>query len=218
MTAYKTLSAGFALAQLGMSSFNVLSALSAVKIGVVTAAQWALNVAMTANPIGLIVVGIAALAGAAYMLIKYWEPIGDFFSSLWGSIREHTATAVDWLLEKIAFLNKPFEVVGNAFSAVSGWFGGDEDVQQNSSAAVGKLVTEQESLVLYKSMASLPEQMTPASPSMVQSQSTQISAPITIHAAAGMSPQDIAMAVQQALNEREAMALSQQRASLFDSF
>jgi hypothetical protein len=101
---------------------------------------------------------------------------------------------------------------------VRGWFGGGEDVAQNSSSAVGKVVTQQESLVLEKSMASLPEQMMPSSQSMVQSQSTQISAPITIHAAAGMSPQDIAMAVQQALNEREAMALSQQRASLFDTY
>jgi len=216
MTAYKSLSAGLALAQLGMSSFNALSTLSAVKMGVVTAAQWALNVAMTANPIGLIVVGIAALAGAAFLLIKYWEPIGDFFSSFWGSIKEQTALAVDWLLEKIAFLNKPFEAIDNAFSAVSGWFGGDEDVQQNSTPAVGKLVTEQESLVLEKSMASLPEQMMPSSQSMVQSQSTQISAPITIHAAAGMSPQDIAMAVQKALDERESMVQSQHRASLFD--
>lgn len=217
VTAYKTLSAGLALAQLGMSSFNVLSALSAVRMGIVTAAQWALNVAMTANPIGLIVVGIAALAGAAFLLIKYWEPIGTFFSGMWDSIKVHTASAVDWLLEKIAYLNKPFEALGNAFSAVGGWFGGD-DAEKNSSEAVGKVITKQESLVLEKSMTSLPKQVVPASHSMAQSQSTQINAPITIHAASGMRPQDIAMAVQQALNEREAMALNQQRASLFDAF
>ncbi|WP_144077910.1 phage tail tape measure protein, partial [Solemya velum gill symbiont] len=37
MTAYRTLSAGLALAQLGMARMNVLSALSAVRMGVVTA-------------------------------------------------------------------------------------------------------------------------------------------------------------------------------------
>ncbi len=95
VTAYRTLSAGIAMAQLGMARMNILSALSAVRMGVVTAAQWALNVAMTANPIGLIVVGIAALAGAAFMLIKYWEPIGEFFSGLWDGVKNITSGAVD---------------------------------------------------------------------------------------------------------------------------
>jgi len=40
-----------------------------------TAAQWGLNVAMTANPIGLIVIGIAAAVGAIILLIKYWDDI-----------------------------------------------------------------------------------------------------------------------------------------------
>ncbi len=38
------------VAQIGMARMNVLSASSAARMGVVTAAQWALNVAMTANP------------------------------------------------------------------------------------------------------------------------------------------------------------------------
>ncbi len=100
VTAYRTLSAGLALAQLGMARMNVMSALSAARMGIVTAAQWALNMAMTANPIGLIVAGIAALAGAAYLLIQYWEPIGEFFSGLWDGVKEVTSGAVDWLLGK----------------------------------------------------------------------------------------------------------------------
>jgi hypothetical protein len=48
-------------------------------IGVVTAAQWAWNVAMTANPIGLIIVGIALLvAGIVYLATKT-----KFFQNLW---------------------------------------------------------------------------------------------------------------------------------------
>jgi phage-related minor tail protein len=95
---------------------NILSALSAIRMGVVTAAQWALNIAMTANPIGLIVVGIAALAGAAFMLIKYWEPIGEFFSGLWDGVKNITSGAVDWLLGKMGLLAKPFELLGSAWN------------------------------------------------------------------------------------------------------
>lgn len=42
----------------------------------VTAAQWAFNVAMTANPIGLIVVGVAALIGLLAVAVKNWDSWG----------------------------------------------------------------------------------------------------------------------------------------------
>jgi TP901 family phage tail tape measure protein len=40
-----------------------------------TAAQWALNVAMSANPIGLIVLGLVAVGTAVYMIIKHWDTL-----------------------------------------------------------------------------------------------------------------------------------------------
>lgn len=40
-----------------------------------TAAQWGLNIALNANPIGLIVIGIAAAVGAIILMIKYWDQI-----------------------------------------------------------------------------------------------------------------------------------------------
>lgn len=40
-----------------------------------TAAQWGLNIALNANPIGLIVIGIAAAIGAIALMIKYWKQI-----------------------------------------------------------------------------------------------------------------------------------------------
>jgi hypothetical protein len=48
-----------------------------------TAAQWALNVAMNANPIGLIVAGAAALGGIAYYVITRWEKVKSWFTGLW---------------------------------------------------------------------------------------------------------------------------------------
>ncbi|HUM50488.1 MAG TPA: phage tail tape measure protein [Chitinophagales bacterium] len=42
-----------------------------------TAAQLGLNVAMSANPFGLIVIGVAAAVGIVIVLIKYWDTIKE---------------------------------------------------------------------------------------------------------------------------------------------
>ncbi|MNH78571.1 Phage-related minor tail protein [compost metagenome] len=51
-----------------------------------TAIQWLYNAALDANPIGLVIIALAALAAAAIVVIKNWEPISQFFVDLWGSI------------------------------------------------------------------------------------------------------------------------------------
>lgn len=53
------------------------SMLGSFLVGLVsaTAAQWGLNIALNANPIGLIVIGIAAAIGAIALMIKYWDNI-----------------------------------------------------------------------------------------------------------------------------------------------
>ncbi len=52
-----------------------------------TIAQWALNVAMTANPIGLIIVGIAAFIALIGILVTNWDAIvkaiGDGINDIW---------------------------------------------------------------------------------------------------------------------------------------
>ena len=50
-------------------------------LGIVAAAQWALNVAMNANPIGLIVAGIAALVA---VLVWAWETFSGFRETILG--------------------------------------------------------------------------------------------------------------------------------------
>ncbi|OOY43032.1 phage tail tape measure protein [Solemya velum gill symbiont] len=226
MTAYRTLSAGLALAQLGMARMNVLSALSAVRMGVVTAAQWALNTAMTANPIGLIVAGIAALAGAAYLLFQHWEPIGEFFSGLWDGVKEITSGAVGWLLGKLDLLAKPFQLLGTAWDAVAGWFDDDESQSPNSSsgrrkrtvatAAVGSVLAAQPVMALPDGSNEIAPRIEAVSPANYQQNSVAIDAPITIHAAPGMDERAIAGEVQRALEQREARAASERRGALFD--
>lgn len=52
----------------------------------ITAAQWLWNAAMAANPIGLIIIGIAALAVLIYEMIDNWEEWGAVVSLFLGPI------------------------------------------------------------------------------------------------------------------------------------
>lgn len=89
-----------------------------------TIAQWALNVAMSANPIGLIIAAIAGLvAGFIYLwntsedfrnfFIKMWESIKTFFIDAWNAIMSFfTETIPAWI-----------ESMKQWFSDLGAWFG-----------------------------------------------------------------------------------------------
>ena len=59
---------------------------SAVTTGVMTAAQWALNAAMTANPIGLVIAAIAALTAAGIYLYRNWDVVKAKTIELWNKL------------------------------------------------------------------------------------------------------------------------------------
>lgn len=48
-----------------------------------TVAQWLLNVALTANPIGLIIVAIGLLVGAIIWLVQNWDTVVKFLTDVW---------------------------------------------------------------------------------------------------------------------------------------
>ncbi len=54
-----------------------------VIMGIVTAAQWAWNIALTANPIGIIIVAIGALIGALVALVVFFPEVVEFFKANW---------------------------------------------------------------------------------------------------------------------------------------
>jgi len=66
----------------------------------ITAAQWLWNAAMTANPIGLIVLGIAALVGGLIYAYKHSETFRTIVQGAFDAV----GAAVRWVVEKIADL------------------------------------------------------------------------------------------------------------------
>lgn len=177
---------------------------------------------MTANPIGLIVAGIAALAGAAYLLFQNWEPIGEFFGNLWQGVKDITTAAVDWIVGKLEFLGKPMEMLGKAWDSVTGWFDDEDEPKSGPKKSIGQLTRSTVGTALVASTPVMAATPSPDLPDVVQlsrapvEQVIQIDAPITIHAQPGMDASAIALEVQKALEEQKSRAMSDKRSALFD--
>lgn len=110
--ALPVLAAGFAAGYLALKGYLIVSRI--VKfIQAWAAAQWALNAAITANPIGIIVVAIAALVAGFIYLWNNVEGFRNFWIGLWEAIK----TAAVWVWENAL---KP---AWNAIVAAIKWVG-----------------------------------------------------------------------------------------------
>jgi hypothetical protein len=56
----------------------------------------ALDLALSANPIGAAVLAVGALAAAAYVVYDHWKPIAAFFSDVWAKIKAVWEPAKQW--------------------------------------------------------------------------------------------------------------------------
>jgi phage-related protein len=64
--------------------------------GLVTAAQWLLNLAMTANPIGLIIVAVGVLIAIIVVIATKTTWFQDLWRVTWGWIKDAAAAVGDW--------------------------------------------------------------------------------------------------------------------------
>lgn len=102
----------------------------ATALGVWTAAQWLLNIALDANPIGLIIIAIGALIAIVALIITYWEPISGFFVDLWNTIWKWTSDRITDITNFIVsvwggivdWFKGLGAKIGAAFTAVIDWF------------------------------------------------------------------------------------------------
>ncbi|WNM68960.1 tape measure protein [Mycobacterium Phage TribleTrouble] len=100
---------------------------------VVTAAQWLFNAALDANPIGIVIVAVAAIAAALWAFFTKTETGRKIWAALWGGIKDIAGKAWDWIkdtfgkawqsiqpgLEKIGTVAREvFSTLGNAIKSV----------------------------------------------------------------------------------------------------
>jgi len=71
-----------------MVAYKVAMAAQTVATTVATAAQWLFNAALTANPIGLVIVAIAALTAGFVLAYKKIEPFRDLMDSIFQKIKD----------------------------------------------------------------------------------------------------------------------------------
>jgi hypothetical protein len=74
----------------------------AVATGVVTAAQWLWNVAVMANPIGLIILAVIAFIAVIVLLVKHHEVIREWIGKAWDFIWEKIKAFGSWLWNDLA--------------------------------------------------------------------------------------------------------------------
>lgn len=108
--------AGTALA---VKAAGVVYAAYQVAATAATAGTWAFNAALLANPIGLIVVGIAGLVAAGYTLYKNWDTVSASLVKGWAWVKDTAQGVHDWFMSALSQLP---EKAGFAVGYVIGWF------------------------------------------------------------------------------------------------
>jgi hypothetical protein len=158
--AYKTAIWGTIIAQKVMIALEWVKYLWMMRefINAVTIKQWLWNIAMNANPIGLIIIGIVALISYVTIAVKKWDEFGAAMTIILGPIGmliSYIKTLYDqWSAIKAAFstggmiaglkalgaalleaLIKPFQQLWGIIKKVAG-FGGAESPNQSQVNAM----------------------------------------------------------------------------------
>lgn len=80
------------------------------------------------SPMGLITLGIMAIAAGAYLIIKNWDAVSSFFSDLWKGIANGFASFINYISNAfIAFVNlciDSLNILLKPLDVIAGWFGG----------------------------------------------------------------------------------------------
>jgi phage-related protein len=103
-----------ALLRIQMIALRVQQALVATWTGVVTAAQWAWNAAMTANPIGIMIVAIAALVAAIVIIATKTKFFQTVWSATWGFVKTKSLAVWNWMVNTF---NSTINAIKNAWSS-----------------------------------------------------------------------------------------------------
>lgn len=106
--------------------------------------QWALNAAMSANPIGATVVAIAALIAGFVMLYKHNKKFKKFVDGIAKSVKNGIGVAIKWLKNKFSGLSKGWKnfikAIKNGAKKVVGFFVNVGKIIKKVMTTIGKIL------------------------------------------------------------------------------
>uniref|UniRef100_A0AB39C9S4 Tail tape measure protein n=1 Tax=Aliivibrio phage vB_Alvi_H905 TaxID=3234039 RepID=A0AB39C9S4_9VIRU len=189
-----------------MALMNGLQKAMALGVAAWTAAQWALNVALNANPIGLIVLAVGALIGVVALLVKSWSPLSDFFSGLLDGIVAKFAGTIQW--------------ISNAVGKIKGWwdglFGDDENVTKAVEISRNVQMSGGASPGGYAAGNAVEPVRTGIAAAHTATPSYSSSYQISIEQQPGESGDDVAQRVRAELDRRDRENARRGRSSIYD--
>lgn len=94
---------GFIALNLAFKAVAVSTAVAAAATKVWAAANWLLDAAMTANPIGILIVTIAALVGGIVYAYIHFETFRNIVNGVWSWIKDHWPLLAGILLGPLGF-------------------------------------------------------------------------------------------------------------------
>lgn len=126
LAAYKTVvliqATATTIAAAAMKRKLVWDNLQLLMTGNLTLAQFKLNTAMSLNPIGILIAGIAALVGVGWLLYKNWDLVKNKVSELWKKLDNNPlgrlikwflkfSTPIGWIVRSVIYLYKNFDTL-----------------------------------------------------------------------------------------------------------
>jgi len=133
------LSAAIVVANFAMKAWAAAQAIA-------TAAQWAFNVALTANPIGIVVVAVAALVAGLVLLYRRFETVRNIVKALLAPLKA-AADGLGWLAKKLGIVGDEIQdnftpsvdearkQAGDMYASVREASTGLEDLENTSDSA-----------------------------------------------------------------------------------
>ena len=113
-------------------------------------AQAALNVVLTANPIGMVVVAIGALVAGAVAAYRNFEPFRNVVDGVWASVKELGSAVWNWLEPAFVKLGNVVKTVWGYLKSLFGW----DDPAKGASESVRKETLDVKALeAAYKDVA-----------------------------------------------------------------
>jgi len=165
-------------------------------LGLVATAFRVIGVAMMANPVGLIIGGIALAAG---LVVANWDTVKSFFLTIWDDVKPYWQSFATWIGDVWKKISAPFNAVvdfGRSIgSTVADWVNDAGGSSGSSNRKLSRVRNATTAAALSSIIAT-----SPVAANNKSATSVKISAPITVQAAPGMNEERLAELTAEKLN------------------